>query len=214
MNDHCYHIINRSIAQYKIFDRSDDCERFMQILDLYRYIDFPYKYSNFQELTMANQQAVIKNLEESQKYLKIIAYCLMPTHFHLILYQCVNDGITKFMTKILDSFTRYFNLRHQRKGPLWEGHFKNILVSTDEQLLHLTRYLHLNPVSAGLVNKPEKWALSSYKEYIDPSERNLCEPDNFFDISPNDYKKFVNSRIAYQKELSKIKHLLMEDYTG
>ncbi|OGD56426.1 hypothetical protein A2V71_04650 [Candidatus Berkelbacteria bacterium RBG_13_40_8] len=151
---------------------------------------------------------------DSPKFVKTVAYCIMPTHFHLILGQIGNNGISKFMAKVLNSYSRYFNLRYKRKGPLWEGHFKNVLVNSDEQLLHLTRYIHLNPVSAGLIKKPEDWTFSSYPGYLSSKTDGLCEYDGLFNISSKEYKKFVNSRASYQKELSKIKCILIEDYTG
>ncbi len=215
VNGSYYHILNRSIAQYEIFKEADDCVRFLQILDLYHYENFTHKYSNFLELTTANQGAIIKTLKnDSPKFVQIVAYCIMPTHFHLVLGQISNKGISKFMAKVLNSYSRYFNLRYKRKGPLWEGHFKNVLVNSDEQLLHLTRYIHLNPVSVGLIKKPEDWAFSSYPVYLNIKTDDLCEYDGLFNISSKEYKKFVNSRISYQKELSRIKSILMEGHTG
>lgn len=216
VNNHYYHVLNRSIAQYEIFKDVRDCERFLRLLDLYRYIDFDYKYSHFLELTLDHQKNVIKDLKSNNsKLVKIISYCLMPTHLHLILYQNVDSGISKFIARILNSYSRYFNLYYHRKGPMWEGHFKNILITTDEQLLHLTRYIHLNPVSANLVKKPEDWQLSSYLEYVrNGKDDNICEFDGLFNLSSKDYKNFVNSGISYQKELAKIKHLLIENYNG
>jgi putative transposase len=79
----------------------------------------------------------------------------MPTHIHLVLRQLKDGGISKFMSNILNSYSRYFNIKHNRKGPLWEGRFRKVLVGSDEQLLHLTRYVHLNPVTACLVDKPK-----------------------------------------------------------
>jgi len=210
-----YHILNRSIARFQIFIDTKDCERFMQILDLYRYIDFNHKYSNFLNLSLLIQKSIIENLrKEDYKLVKIISFCLMPTHFHLILYQIENNGISKYMAKVLNSYSRYFNLRHKRKGPLWEGRFKNVLVDKDEQLLHLTRYIHLNPVSAGLIKKPEKWPYSSYSEYIDRKDDCLCEFADLIELLPKKYQAFVKDRISYQKELSKIKRLTIENYTG
>jgi putative transposase len=138
----------------------------------------------------------------------------MPTHIHLILKQNKDSGITKYVSKLFDSFTRYFNIKYHRKGPLWEGHFKNIIIDTDEQLMHLTRYIHLNPDSAGLTNKPQDWQFSSYNEYIGNVSNKICDWQNILQINIEDYKKFVNNRIAYQKELSKIKKLLIENYSG
>lgn len=213
-NGHFYHIISRSIAKFEIFRTKTDCLRLMQILDLYRYLEFAYKFSNFLALNKNVQQDYIESIKNSPKSIDIIAYCLMPTHIHLLLKQNNDDGITKYLAKTLNSFTRYFNLHHHRKGPLWESHFKSILVNTDEQLLHLTRYIHLNPTAAGLVKKPEEWQFSSYNEYLGKISNGLCFWQDLIDLDPKEYKKFVNSRISYQKELSKIKRLLIEDYTG
>lgn len=210
-----YHILNRSIAQYRILEDTNDCLRFIQILDLYRFVDFTYKYSNFSKLALLSQKAIIGGLKSrSQKYVEIIAYCLMPTHFHLILKQITDDGTTKFVAKVLNSYSRYFNLRHKRKGPLWESHFKNVSIKTDDQILHLTRYIHLNPVSAGLVRKPNKWIYSSYPEYIGKAKEKLCSFDKIINVSPKRYQKFVSDRISYQKKLSKIKKILIDNYTG
>ena len=207
-----YHIISRSIAQFKIFKNQNDCYRLMKIMDFYRYSGFAYKYSNFIALNKNFQQDYLRSIKNnSPKLINIVAYCLMPTHIHLLLEQNIDNGITKYLTKLLNSFSRYFNLYHHRRGPLWESHFKSILVNTDSQLLHLTRYIHLNPVSANLVKKPEKWQFSSYNEYLGKITNGICDWQDIIDINSDKYQKFVNSRIAYQKELSRIKHLLIED---
>ena len=212
VNGQYYHIISRSIVKYEIFNDKINCDRFIKIMDLYRYLEFAYKYSNFLVLNKNLQQDYIESTRKnSPQFVDIIAYCLMPTHLHLLLKQNVEDGIVKYLTRLLNSYTRYFNLHQHRKGPLWEGRFKNILVKNDEQLLHLTRYIHLNPVSAGLVNKPEDWKFSSYHEYLG-KDSVLCEWKDIIDLDSKKYKEFVNDRISYQKELSKIKRLLNEDY--
>lgn len=218
VNNQYYHIFSRSIAKFKIFNCQNDYLRFKNILDLYRYIDFDYKYSGFNELEINMQKAIISNLRKSQSVLiEIIAYCIMPTHIHLLLKQKTENGISKYMSKMLNSYTRYFNIKHQRTGPLWEGRFKSVLADTNDQLLHLTRYIHLNPASAGLVKKPENWQDSSYNEYLNPQIKNndqVCKYDNLFDFGPKQYRKFVNNQKSFQKEISIIKKLLIEDYTG
>ena len=110
-NGNYYHIFNRSIAHYEIFKRTEDCARFIQIIDFYRFIDIPCRYSNFLELSTDNQQAVIQKLcDNNQKYVNIVAYCVMPTHFHLILYQNSDEGILKYITNISNSYSKYFNI--------------------------------------------------------------------------------------------------------
>ena len=95
---------------------------------------------------------------------------------------------------------------------MWEGRFKNVLVESDEQLLHLTRYIHLNPVAAYLVDKPENWSASSYKEYLsgDNDKNKICEYSEILEIEPSFYKEFVEDRISYQREIAKIKELILE----
>jgi len=135
----------------------------------------------------------------------------MPTHVHLILKQLTSDGISDFIGKVLNSYSKYFNTKHKRKGPLWEERFKNILVITDEQLLHLTRYLHLNPATALIVEKPEDWPYSSYCEYLGIGQGiGLCKYQDILNINPKSYRKFVNDRISYQRELAKIKALITD----
>ena len=114
------------------------------------------------------------------------------------------------MKNLLNSYTRYFNTKTKRKGPLWQGRFKSVLIKTDEQLLHLTRYIHLNPTSEDLVERPEDWPYSSYNEYLRNSEEPLCSFSKYLDIEPKTYREFVESRKDYQKRLSEIKHLLLE----
>ena len=91
-----------------------------------------------------------------------------------------------------------------------------MLVSTDEQLLHLTRYIHLNPVTAYLVNKPEDWQASSYLEYllkIDEADK-ICSYDDILDIEKVSYKQFVEDNISYQRDLAKIKDCLFTGYNS
>ncbi|MCM8805033.1 MAG: transposase, partial [Candidatus Omnitrophica bacterium] len=151
-----------------------------------------------------------ENLYKGEKIVKIIAYCLMPTHIHLIIFNETEKGVSIFMKNVLDSYTRYFNTKIKRKGPLWESRFKVVVIENDEQLLHLTRYIHLNPVTAYLVEKPEDWEFSSYKEYLNLMDKNICEFQDIIEIKENEYKKFVEDRISYQRELAKIKKLTFD----
>lgn len=215
-NEGVYHIFTKSIAGFIVFNNVDDFERIRQ-LTLYYTITNNTKYSDFiaTKLVQSNgfyQSFDICQQDNKEKMVQIIAYCFMPTHIHFVLKQLTNNGISSYMNLILNSYTRYFNIKHKRKGPLWEARFKNALVGSDEQLLHLTRYAHLNPVTANLVESPEKWSFSSYQEYLSKEKDNssLCQFNDLIDIKPSQYRKFVNDRISYQRELSKIKKLIMD----
>ncbi len=210
-----YHIFNRSIANYEIFNNDDEFLRMKRLLKYYQ-VNNDLRFSDFIETESVQKWGFDKFFkiisEDKDKTVQIIAYCIMPTHFHLILKQLTDHGISIYISKILNSYTRYFNSAHKRKGPLWEAEFNNILVESDELLLHLTRYLHLNPVTAGLVDKPENWFWSSYKEYITQASSvdNLCQFDDILDIKPSSYRRFVKDRISYQRELAKIKKLIID----
>jgi putative transposase len=217
VSGNCYHIFSRSIAKYQIFNSSVDYKRFLEILNLYRYADFRHSFSKYIQLDVSTQASIILNLKTTNSQdVEIVAYCIMPTHFHLILRQVSDSGISKYMSKILNCYARHFNIKHQRLGPLWAGRFKSVLVSSDEQLLHLTRYLHLNPTSAGLVKTPKSWEYSSYNEYINPEafRFKLCEYSDLLEIKPKQYAKFVNNNKDYQRSLSLIKYQIIDDYAG
>jgi len=215
IRDCYYHVFSRSIAKYVIFNDSDDYGRFIELLSLYRFRDFNYKYSMFKRLHIVNQKAIIDSLNRRKDLLvEIVAYCVMPTHVHLLLKQVADDGISKFMSKVLNSYTRYFNLRHRRKGPLWEGHFANVLVDSDEQMAHVSRYVHLNPSTAELVQNPFEWQFSSLREFTDEQENGICDFSQVIDMSPQKYKKFVLDQKSYQRDLGLIKRSLIDNYTG
>jgi putative transposase len=215
VNEHYYHIFSRSIAKYNIFNESEDFVRFLELLNLYRYVDFKHKYSKFNILTDEQKLLIEIRLKRSGVvYVEIVAYCVMPSHFHLILKQVGDDGISKYMGKVLNSYSKYFNIKHRRSGPLWSGRFKNILVESDEQLLHVTRYLHLNPTSAGLVANPFDWPWSSLVEYMGESHSNICNFDTIIDMPPKLSKKFVLDHKGYQRDFSIIKSHLIDNYSG
>lgn len=215
VSDEIYHIISRSIAGYQIFNTPNDYLRFIDALKFYKF-KMSYKFSKFRKLSLKSQKEIFQQISPNwrNQIVQLIAYCLMPTHIHLILKQLLENGIPIYMNNLLNSYTRYFNTLHSRKGPLWESRFKNIIINDDQQLLHLTRYVHLNPSSAGLADNPEKWLFSSYHEYIGKINNKICQFDQEIGIDPKKYKKFVESRISYQQQISKIKALLLEDYTG
>ena len=140
--------------------------------------------------------------------LDIIAYCLMPNHYHLLVYLKTND-FSKLMQRFSLSYTKAINQRYQRVGSLFQGRFQAIHVDKEEYLLHLTRYIHLNPVSANLVQKAEDWEFSSYPEYINLRRGSLPKIDRVMSQfqSAEDYRYFLEDSIS--EEL--IRHLRFED---
>jgi putative transposase len=206
-----YHIFTKSIAGFEIFRRRADYERMRGLLKYYQVENPPLKFSIFMGLK-DREDYYQRHLSGRDKLVEIITYCLMPTHLHLVLSQLKANGISTFMGNVLNGYSRYFNIKNKRKGPLWESRFKNVEVNNDKQLLHLTRYIHLNPCTAHLVERPEDWRFSSYSEYTGGAGKgeNLCHYSGHMEIDPKDYREFVCSRRDYQRELAEIKDLCFE----
>ena len=204
-----WHVYNKSIAKFTIFNNEQEYKRMIALFRYYQAKNCPLSFSDFMRSSKNEPAELRKNdrCADSQKLVEIIAYCVMPTHPHLILNADDSNSISAFMSKVLNSYTRYFNIRHKRKGPLWEGRSKAVLIKTDEQLIHDTRYVHLNPVTACLVEKPENWLYSSYREYLGhiAKDERLCNFRDVLDIKPIQYKNFVEEGISYQRELAELK---------
>jgi putative transposase len=133
-----YHLYNRGNNRQKIFFERDNYLFFLR--QFRRYL-----------------------VEET---LDVIAYCLMPNHYHFLV--CLREeNLSQKMHRFTVSYTKAMNRRYQRCGSLFQGRFQAIHVNEDRYLLHLSRYIHLNPVKAGLVLHPEDWEFSSYREYAE-----------------------------------------------
>jgi REP element-mobilizing transposase RayT len=104
--------------------------------------------------------------EASQRYRAIIhAYCFMPNHYHLLI-ETTRANLSRIMHNINTAYTGYFNYKHRRVGHLFQGRYRAILVDKESYLIELSRYIHLNPVRAKLVRRPQDWPWSSYRDYI------------------------------------------------
>jgi putative transposase len=214
-NGEYYHIFNRGVERRTIFTNAREYSRACRSLGFYRFRNLPLKYSKFivqpvdKQLLLLNQFAKPENRQVS-----LIAYCFMPNHFHLLVQQLQENGITEFISKFSNSHTKYFNTKHERVGPLLQGVFKAVHVENETQLLHLNRYIHLNPASAFIVQESEldKYPWSSFREYIDESVKGLCDKDVILNNFPSSqaYKQFVLDQAAYAKELKLIEHLCLE----
>ena len=137
----------------------------------------------------------------------------MPNHFHLLLKQKKEKGIIRFMSDTVNSVTRFYNILHERKGPIFLPQFKSRQIHTREQLIHVSRYQHLNPYSAGIVKNIEDlltYPLSSFNEYSDQKFTNLCNAEivlREFNWNKNKYQDFVFSNAEHQKMLEHVKYV-------
>jgi len=187
-----------------IFRNSYDFQRFLKTLLYYQILGPKPRFSLFAPTT--------NSLDKTKKIIEVICYCLMPNHFHFLLRQLVDGGITEFISKLSNSYTKYFNIKHKRIGPLLQGEFKSVLVESNEQLLHLSRYIHLNPSVSGLVDNLEEYSRSSYPEYIGTAAKVICSKKIILDQfkSTKGYQKFVMDQESYGRELEIIKHTLLD----
>ncbi|MBN1527048.1 MAG: transposase [Candidatus Omnitrophica bacterium] len=197
-----YHIYNKSIADFTIFHTDIDYERMKEAMSYYAIKNPPVKLSLYKRLKHAKSN-------RDNRIVDIIAYCLMPTHIHVILKETEKGGIEHFTGSISQSYSQYFNIKHRRKGPLWESRFGNVLIKNDEQLSHLTSYIHLNPVTAYIVNNPADWKYSSYGEYMGSIKEcdRICCFSHLLTIDPFSYRKFVTEQIERQREIAEGKRL-------
>ena len=159
-----------------------------------------------------NRAYFIKRLRHYCKpnLIDIVAYCLMPNHYHLLVNLKCDDLSAKIMQPFTVSYTKAVNQQQERVGPLFQGPFKASLVDKDEYLLHLSRYIHLNPVLAELVDHPAKWAFSSYRDYVGLRNGTLPKPDVVLFQFPSRqaYAEFVESYSEVDKKL--IEHLMLD----
>ncbi len=212
-----YHVFNRGINKQIIFTSQRDYRRVLEVLEFYSYKKPRLSYSKYLLLHPESQQLFFEELRESgEKIVEIISYCFMPNHFHLQLRQLDENGISIFLGNLQNSYTRYFNTKYHKIGPLLQGRFKAILIENMFQLLHVSRYIHLNPYSSGICQTAEdllKYPWSSLGEYIaDSNTTSLCtKRDVLSEFNASSYKDFVLDQADYQRELDQIKHVLLED---
>ena len=135
---------------------------------------------------------IIQNTKEKFPF-RLHSFCVMANHFHLLL-TTEKVEIGRIMGHILGNYARYFNARYGYKGHLFEDRYTSSLIKTSVQLVETSRYIHLNPVKAGIVENPADFPHSSYKYYIKNNEHPLLDKNailEWFDDSPQKYKNYV-----------------------
>lgn len=195
-----YHVYNRGVDKRKVFLSRTDHQRFLLLLLLgnsqkpISIRDVIQKHSTRGESLGDVFEKIHLNCELETRCVEILAYCLMPNHFHLILRECAEGGISRFMSKILTGYSMYFNKKYERVGTLFERPFKAQHIDTDPYFRHIFAYVHLNPVNLyqkdwkekGLQSKKKavdflrKYQYSSFQDYFgkERPERNILTLDD------------------------------------
>lgn len=217
VSDETYHIFNRGVNKRSIFEDKYDYLRFVKTLEYYQICKPLLKFSKFLELTRSQKKIMLENSSHI-KQVQYESYCLMPNHFHLLVKQNADNGISNLLRLVLNSYTKYFNIKHDRIGPLWQGQFKAVHVNNENQLLHVSRYIHLNPYSASLVKTFQKlctYRWSSLHQYIEHVE-GICDTNLILSFFKNrlEYKSFLQNHADYQRSLKESEHLLLDQPTS
>lgn len=175
-----YHIYNRGVERRIIFLDDSDKERFVRLL---------YSANSSKPVHLSNIKDIsLKDIDRGDQIVSIGAWCLMSNHFHLLIKEIQEDGISKFMQKLLTGYTMYFNKKYNRKGVLFEGVFSSKHLDTDNYLKYQYAYIHLNPISfidKGWKNKNildkikakkflKEYRYSSFIDYSMDSQREEC----------------------------------------
>lgn len=171
-----YHLYSRGVEKRKIFLNKKDYERFMALLFIMNQPD-QFKMENFLQGAKKDIRKIFGEKRE-KTLVSIISYCLMPNHFHIIVHEHTEGGISKFMSKLLTAYSMYFNTKYERSGPLLTRPFRSQHIEDDSYYLHLFSYVHLNPLSiiesswkdGGIknINSAKKFLENySYSSYVD-----------------------------------------------
>ncbi len=213
--DEFYHIYSRGVDKRIIFDDDNDRNRFIKLL-------FICNHSQpivFRDLIRNTSLKDIFDFPADKTLVDIGAYCLMLNHFHLLLHEKKDGGISAFMLKILTAYSSYYNKKHDRKGKLFDGNFQAKHLASDRYLEYVYAYIHLNPVkiiysdwkeNGGILdtrkakNFIENYHYSSYDDYvgIDRKEAKILNKvafPGYFD-QEDDFQKMLDSWLEFQRE--------------
>jgi len=201
--DEFYHLYNRGTEKRTIYLDKEDYEHFLFLM---------YVCNTTKSIELRN---IGQNFDRGETIIEIGAYCLIPNHFHILIREKTDNGISRYMHKLLTSYSMYFNKKYKRTGKLYEGVFKSIHANKDNYLKYLYSYIHLNP--AKLIDKNWKknktknvyrlleyvfsYPYSSLKEHIDQKFK-IINPSEFphYFKKPNEHKKELFEWLNFNNE--------------
>lgn len=186
-----YHIYNRGVEKRKIFLDDQDYAVFLSLLKRRLDACFVVGSRGREYDWLANE-------------VEVVAFCLMPNHFHLLLYQIEIDSVTKLLRAVCSSYVTYFNKKYNRIGSLFQSSFKAVGANRNDYLLYLTRYIHRNPQNY------IKWEWSSLDYWLGKKEANWVKPYRLNDMNPKEYQSFMADDINYDSNLEDISGILFE----
>ncbi|OGF25259.1 hypothetical protein A2303_06355 [Candidatus Falkowbacteria bacterium RIFOXYB2_FULL_47_14] len=193
-----YHIYNRGVDKREIFGDEKDYVRFLRSM---REFNRKQNIGSLFAFEKARESHPVAS-EPPGGLVRLIAYCLNPNHYHFLLEQKVDNGISKYMHKLMMGYSQYFNKKFKRSGCLFQGKFKSVAVSSDWQLSYASAYINGNAEIHGIA-KAESYQWSSYPDYLGKRAGALCDKKIIlkeFD-SVGDYRKYANETIKNSRQI-------------
>lgn len=202
----CYHVYNRGVEKRDVFGGDLDYFRFLKSLEEFNRVD---PIGSIFEQSFRDKKESLGN--EVSKLVDIIAYCLNPNHYHLILKQLEDKGIEKFMHRVGVGYSKYYNHKYKRSGVLFQGVFKSIHIDSNEYLLYLSAYVNKNNFIHGY-NK-DNWKYSSLADYLGKRDGKLCNKDIILGQFKNvdEYMEFIEVNALHLKEKKDTEKYLIEE---
>jgi len=200
-----YHIFNRGVDKRTIFQDKEDFDRFLECMLLFNDTE---PLGSIYENQFKQKDRLGHSVSKS-KLVEFVCYCLNPNHFHFVLKQIAEKGIEKFMHKFM-GYSKYFNSKYKRSGSLFQGSFKAVHVTSNEQLLHTSVYVNLNDQVHQLGHGVSK---SSWEEYMSKDKQGLCAAKNIVLEQLNDfseYKRFANESLGWILENKESAEFILE----
>lgn len=199
INGEFYHIYNRGNNKRPIFQEFRDLQRFFQSMSEFN-VAGPIGSIYAQSF---KNESLSSSTTKSQRLVDFVCYCLNHNHYHFLVKQLVDYGISEFMHKLGTGYTRYFNERYKLSGGLFQGRFKAIHVDSNDYLLHLSAYVNLNNKVHKLSGSTTKLSRSSWDEYARPAKSNkFCKKDVILSQFKKtiDYKEFAEDSLRSIKD--------------
>jgi len=220
VNKEIYHVYNRSVEEKEIF--VDDQDRFRFIHDLFEFNDeAPAVNLYYKRPLIQSYEAKPRKIEQQKRKLlvEILAFVVMPNHFHLLLRQIKENGISNFMHKLGTGYTMYFNQKYERAGSLFQGTYKAILVNQEAHFIHLPYYIHLNPLDLKFPEwrdreiKNYKQAMKFLENYRWSSFLDYIGKKNFPSVTQREFlNEFFEGPENYKKDAMKwLKEMDLEE---
>lgn len=208
-----YHLYNRTIGKETIFSSGKYLYKFLKIVNYYRYLQ-RIRLSKFNLLPDSLQREYISNVIKTSPLLEIYVYSFMPNHFHFLVKQLQDKGISIFLSNIQNSFAKNYNLINDRNGSLFEHNFKAKRITNNEEFIHVSRYIHINHVTSKIIEFDQlpTYEWTSLPGYLNENLNKFVNVKpllNYFK-TPEKYLKFLKDNVDYQRKLKKIKDLLLD----